>query len=142
MTAYNEAFFGGMQNFFIEIYDTEGKEIALQRMAGALGRGLSKAYDTLGFETGSIDDFACVVGIRDETVGLSVEFRKENDCLHYIFHTDPFPNLKKYVTAKEIDATYIPFKIKYLLGDGWKYKTIKHLWNGDSCTEHVIEMKL
>jgi hypothetical protein len=27
---------------------------------------------------------------------------------------------------------------RYLLGGGWSYKTTKHIWRGDSFTEHVI----
>jgi hypothetical protein len=33
------------------------------------------------------------------------------------------------------------FKINYVLGPDWTYTITKHLWNGDSCIEHVIVKK-
>ena len=54
---------------------------------------------------------------------------------------DPFPNLKGHVDPQKLDASYMNFKLKYLLGDDWEYKMTKHLWNGNDCIEHYIYKK-
>lgn len=61
-----------------------------------------------------------------------------DDTLTYRFYDDPFPNLKGKVKAEQLDGTYMKFKVDYILGRGWSYKTGKHLWRGDDRTEHRI----
>ena len=79
---------------------------------------------------------------RDESVGLKVSFPTvEEDKIVYRFLTDPFPNLKNAVEAEKLDATYMAFKVSHLLGQGWSYKSTKHLWKNDMFTEHMIFRK-
>ena len=103
--------------------------------------GLSKSYGT-SFEKGLPSEFERLVGERDKLVGLRVEFPKVTDGeLIYQFHDDPFPNLKGFVNAKDLDRCYMNFKVQYILGENWNYKTIKHIWSGDDYTEHVLFKK-
>lgn len=138
-TTYNSAFFGLYENLFIVLKEELGEETALELFGKVMERGLTKAYDAAGFEKGSAVDFCRVVGDRDEGVGLEVDFPEvaENKIV-YRFHTDPFPGLKGKVTPEKLDATYMRFKVRYLLGDDWQYKTTKHVWKGDAFSEHVI----
>jgi hypothetical protein len=140
---YNAAFFGLYTNVFKILKEEFGEEKALELFTKLMKKGLKVAYDSMGFEKGNAKDFARVLKARDESVGLKVEFPviEENKVI-YQFHTDPFPNLKKEVEASKLDATYMEFKIKYLLGEEWKYSTTKHFWNGDSYTEHIIEKQI
>ena len=142
MNPRNTAFFAYIQNNFIVCKEMFGKEKALEIMAKSLEIGLKGAYDNSGFTRGNPQDFTRVLKERDNAVGLHVEFPEisENKIV-YRFHDDPFPNLKEHATAEEIDGTYMKFKVIYLLGDGWTYKTTKHLWNVDEYTEYVIERK-
>ena len=104
-------------------------------------RGLKSAYDKAGFVKGDPKNFASVVGERDRSVGLEVEFPEVTDNrIVYRFHTDPFPNLKGEVDWRKLVDTYMAFKIRYLLGDDWTYKTTKHIWDADY-TEHLISKK-
>ncbi|MCK4327670.1 MAG: hypothetical protein KAW41_04305 [Candidatus Diapherotrites archaeon] len=134
----NEAFFSLYENFFLAMKKDLGEEKALELFTKVMHNGLKKAYDASGFTRGSVGDFVRVITERDEGVGLRVELVPGEGKIIYRFLDDPFPNLKNKVDAAKLDATYIAFKVSYLLGDGWGYTTTKHLWRGDSFTEHVI----
>jgi len=139
MKEYNAAFFGLYENVFIILKENLGEERTLDLFRQVMERGLKKAYDNSGFAKGDPQDFARVVGERDKNVGLHVEFPEvTKDRVVYQFHTDPFPNLKGSVESEKLDGTYMAFKVRYLLGEDWAYKTTKHLWNGGQFTEHVI----
>ncbi|MBI2583830.1 MAG: hypothetical protein HYW25_04135 [Candidatus Aenigmarchaeota archaeon] len=128
---YNAAFFG----LYETLFETEGIN-AFRRVIRA---ALKKSYDRARFKKGVPHEFVRVVGERDSSVGLHVEFPKvTEDKIVYRFHTDPFPNLQGKVSPRTLDATYMEFKVSYLLGEEWTYKTTKHLWRGDDCTEHII----
>lgn len=139
MKEYNAAFFGLYEKLFIILKENFGEEKALDLFRQIMEKGLKKAYDASGFERGNSQDFVRVVGERDRNVGLRVEFPEitENKIV-YQFHVDPFPNLKSQVEYGKLDDTYMAFKIRYLLGESWTYKTTKHLWGGDEFTEHII----
>lgn len=133
------AFFTVCQNLFIVVKEEFSEDKALDIFSKVLERGLRAAYDSMGFTKGNVQDFARVLKERDESVGLYVEFPEisENKII-YQFHTDPFPGLKGYVYHKKLDDTYIAFKVRYLLGDEWRYENTKHFWDGDDFTEYVI----
>lgn len=135
---YNAAFFGLFENVFLLLKEEFGEEHALALFTTLMERGLSKSYGR-DFETGNPFEFERLVGVRDTMVGLKVEFPsvKENELI-YRFHDDPFPNLKGHINSAKIDDCYMRFKVRYILGPLWDYKTTKHLWNGDKYTEHVI----
>lgn len=135
MREYNAAFFGLYENLFIILKENFGEERALDLFRQIMEKGLKKAYDASGFKRGSPKDFVRVVGERDRNLGLHVEFPKitENKIV-YRLYTDPFPGLKGQVEHKKLDDTYMNFKVKYLLGEEWTYKTTKHLWDGDEFT--------
>jgi len=136
---YNKAFFSVYENLFLVLKKEFGEEKALKLFSKVMRFGLKKAYDSSGFQKGSSKDFMRVVGERDRSVGLKVSFPiVERKKIIYRFLTDPFPGLKGKVTAKKIDYTYMPFKVNYLLGKKWNYKTTNHLWEGKKFTEHVI----
>lgn len=142
MVEYNAAFFGLYQNLFLVLKEELGEEKALELFTKIMEKGLKAAYDKTGFKKGNPGDFARVVGERDESVGLRVEFPLiANNKLIYEFWTDPFPGLNGAVDSSKLDATYMSFKVRYLLGEDWSYKTVKHLWNKADCTQHVIEKK-
>lgn len=137
---YNAAFFAMHEAYFLKMKELQGESAALQLMAAVMEYNLCKAYMQMGFAKGDPEDFARVVGERDKSVGLHIEFPVITDSvIVYQFHTDPFPNLKGQVDPEKLDATYMKFKVSFLLGDGWTYRTTKHLWKGDGYTEHVIE---
>jgi len=138
---YNHAFFGLFENVFKLLKSEYGEEKALDLFAKLMETGLSKSYGT-GFEKGLSSEFERLVGERDQLVGLRVEFPKvTDDEMVYQFHDDPFPNLKGLVNAKDLDRCYMNFKVQYILGENWDYKTMKHIWNGDGYTEHVLYRK-
>ncbi len=139
MKEYNAAFFGLYENLFMTLKENFGEEKALALFRQIMEKGLKKAYDMSGFERGNSNDFAKVVGERDRRVGLCVEFPEvtENKII-YQFYTDPFPGLKEHVKHEKLDDTYMAFKVRYLLGEDWKYETTKHLWKGNELTEHII----
>lgn len=142
MSTYNAAFFGLYENMFLVLKENLDNEKALELFRQVMHRRLKKAYDASGFVQGDTQDFARVVGERDRSVGLHVEFPEiAKDKIVYRFRTDPFPNLRGQVEAEKLDDTYMGFKISYLLGDDWIYKTTKHLWKGDEFTEHMITRK-
>lgn len=138
MTTYNAAFFGLFENIFKLLKKEYGEERALSLFSNLMEMGLSKSYGS-DFKKGDLDEFARLVGERDERVGLHVEFLKKSDNeLIYQFYDDPFPNLKGIVDFHKLDNCYMAFKVNYILGERWNYKTTKHLWNEDNCTEHLI----
>lgn len=144
MAERNDAFFNLYQITFLVNKERHGEEEALTLMSKYLEAGLKKSYDSAEppFQKGNPQDFARVVKARDEGVGLRVEFPAITDNrIVYQFHTDPFPDLKGEVEAGKLDATYMAFKVSYLLGEGWSYTTTKHKWKGNEFTEHVIERK-
>ncbi len=138
--AYNQAFFGLYTNLFLVLKKESGSKKALKIFREIMEKGLKTAYDNLGFRKGVPAEFARVVGERDKSVGLKVKFPVvSKDKIVYQFWADPFPGLKGKVGAHELDDTYMHFKVAYLLGPNWKYRTTKHLWKGSRFTEHVIE---
>ncbi len=140
MTPYNTTFFTTLENVFLVLKAEFGEARALALFRQILERGLRSAYDAAGFQQGSPEDFARVVGRRDAAVGLEVSFPEVFlKKIVYRFHTDPFPRLRGLVTPEKLDATYMEFKVSFLLGSEWTYTTTKHLWKGDSFTNHIIE---
>lgn len=142
MEKYNSAFFSLYENTFIVLKDKLGEEKALELFTKIMEKGLKKSYDAAGFEKGDAKDFARVVGEKDSSVGLHVEFPEVTwTKIVYRFYTDPFPNLKQQVDSKKLVSTYLSFKVKYLLGDDWSYNTSRHIWNGDKFIEHIIQRR-
>lgn len=140
MADYNSAFFSTHESYFLILKEREDLDYALTVFRRVMERNLKQAYDQMEWERGSPQDFARVLKTRDQSVGLHVKFPEvSEDEIVYQFHTDPFPNLKGEVAAEKLDATYLEFKVRYLLGEGWTYTTTKHLWWDDQYTEHVIE---
>ena len=138
MKEYNASFFGLYENWFKLLKKEFGENKALDLFGKAMVMGLSKAYGD-NFKKGLTSEFARLVGERDNNVGLLVNFPEiSENKLVYQFHTDPFPNLKNEIAAHKLDETFIAFKVRYILGDGWNYKNTAHFWEGDSCTEFVI----
>ena len=139
---YNVAFFGAHEAYFLILKKIKGEKFALDTIRRVMERNLGKAYAATGFTKGNPKDFAKVVSKRDASVGLVVKFPivSENKIV-YQFHTDPFSGLKGHISSKKLDATYMKFKVDFLLGSDWSYRTTKHLWKGDKYTEHVIEKK-
>lgn len=141
MKNYNSAFFNLFENVFLLLKNKYGEEKALEHFAELMQTGLSRSYGE-NFKTGCFELFSKLVSERDELVGLKVTFRKINDDeFFYMFWDDPFPNLKGQVDAEKLDSCYMNFKVSYLLGPMWSYKTTKHLWWGDEYTEHRIFKK-
>jgi len=142
MPDYNAAFFNSLTNTFLIYREWHGEEKALEFLAELMKRSLGAACDDMGFVKGDPTSFADVVGARDESVGLHVSFPVVSAGeIVYRFHTDPFPRLRGHVDPKKLDATYMKFKIAYLLGEDWVYDTTSHLWPGAPFTEHVITKK-
>ena len=143
MSEYNAAFFGLYENTFLTLKEERGEDEALRLLEKIISCRLKVTYDKSGFSRGSARDFARVVGERDASVGLHIEFPTvEEGLLVYQFHNDPFPNLRGHVAPEKLDKTYMKFKVGYLLGEDWGYETPKHLWRGDRFTEHVIRRKI
>ncbi|MBA2648727.1 MAG: hypothetical protein H0U75_03850 [Legionella sp.] len=138
MTTYNSAFFGLFENLFRLLKFEFGEQKALNLFCKLMETGLTKSYGQ-AFEKGKLSEFERLVGERDKMVGLRVAFVKLSDTeLIYQFHEDPFPNLKGFVDPHQLDHCYLAFKINYILGSEWSYRTNKHLWKGDLYTEHYI----
>lgn len=141
MNQRNEAFFAAHTKRFLATMEQDGDKAALREMRSVLSEGLKAAYGT-DFKKGNPNEFVRLVGERDESVGLSVEFPEVSERrLVYRLLDDPFPGLKGHVAPEKLDATYMEFKVNHILGEGWSWRTAKHLWKGDSCTEHVIEKR-
>lgn len=139
---YNGAFFRLYENTFFVLRDEFGEKSTLKILSRVLAKGLGEAYDAMNFTPGDPKEFKRVLSERDKAVGLVVAFPEvTNTKIVYQFHTDPFPGLRGQLEYADLDATYIPFKIKYVLGDNWEYVTTKHLWRGDPHTEHIIRKK-
>jgi hypothetical protein len=135
---YNSAFFSLFENVFLLLKEKYGEGTALELLTNLMEKGLSKSYGT-NFEKGSPIAFEQIVGERDRLVGLRVEFDSitENGLI-YRFLDDPFPNLKGHVDPQLLDQCYMKFKLNFILGPEWDYKTTKHLWHNSTYTEHVI----
>ncbi|MBI4174076.1 MAG: hypothetical protein HY517_00390 [Candidatus Aenigmarchaeota archaeon] len=139
---FNTAFFGLHEIYFLVLKEEKGEQFALDMMRRVMERALGKVYTFAGFKKGDAHSFARVVSGRDESIGLRVEFPEiAEKRIVYRFLADPFPNLKGHVDAGKLDSTYMKFKIEFLLGKEWSYRTAKHFWSGDKFTEHVIEKK-
>lgn len=138
----NSAFFGLYENVFFTAKENYGEEFALQFMRSLFERALAKAYLSEGFEKGVPSAFLKVVGLRDESVGLQVDFPEVSDVrIVYRFLNDPFPGLKGHVDPEKLCDTFIRFKVNFLLGDHWNYKLTCHCWNGAPFTEFLIFRK-
>ncbi|MCX6773505.1 MAG: hypothetical protein NTY68_00715 [Candidatus Micrarchaeota archaeon] len=139
MKERNAAFFGLYENLFIVLKEELGEEKALEMFRRIMERGLKAAYDASSFERGNENSFVSTLKQRDESVGLRVNFPVvTKNKIIYQFLDDPFPGLKNAVDFHKLDDTYISFKVRYLLGEGWTYKTTKHIWKNDPYIEHVI----
>jgi len=139
MNNYNHAFFGLWEELLKELKVTYGKNEALQLATRIMEKSLSKSYNATGFEKGSGIEFARVLKIRDNAVGIDVLFPEINqNKIVYQFITDPFPNLKEHYTTEEIYSTFIPFKIRHILGENWTYSISKDIWKNDEITEVII----
>lgn len=138
---YNAAFFGLFENIFKLLKNEYGEDIALKHFSKLMEQGLSKSYGK-DFDKNNPKIFEHLVGERDKLVGLRVAFPtvKENEII-YRFLDDPFPNLKGEVKSNLLDNCYMNFKVKYILGNEWDYITTRHLWQGDTYTEHRIFKK-
>ncbi|MCX6815913.1 MAG: hypothetical protein NT120_03615 [Candidatus Aenigmarchaeota archaeon] len=139
----NNAFFGAHETWFLTIKEVFGEDAALKAMTTVMERNLKIAYDGMDPKPKKGDpyDFDRVVGGRDNSVGLDVKFPVISESrIVYQFWTDPFPGLKNHVPAEKLDATYMKFKVSYLLGPEWTYRTTMHIWKS-AFTEHVIEKK-
>ena len=141
MPEYNAAFFNGLTSVVLTLKKKYGEDEAIDVMREVFSSRLKDVYDKLGFTKGSAEDFVRVVAENDRMLGLEVELKIENGKIIYRFKTDPFPNLKGHVDPAKFDDAYLGFKVEYLLGTDWGYKTTKHFWRGDQCTEHVIGKK-
>ena len=138
---YNAAFFGLFENTFKLLKKEYGEKKALELFATLMETGLSKSYGT-DFKNGDPFEFERLVSERDKLVGLHVEFPSTTmNELVYQFHDDPFPNLKGHVNHQDLDKCYMHFKVQYILGQNWDYKTTKHIWSGDDYTEHLVFKK-
>ncbi|MGD2090972.1 MAG: hypothetical protein PVH61_32660 [Candidatus Aminicenantes bacterium] len=138
MAEYNAPFFKLYEAFFLKLRErlgTQGVEIWKETMREAL----FKSYLASGAKKeGGIDEFIRFVKERDESVGLKVSFEKTSHGFIYRFHTDPFPGLKGKTDWKIIVEAYLSAKLDFFLGDRWNYQTTKHIWEGESFTEHVF----
>ena len=138
MNERNKVFFHLYETVFILLKEEFGEEKALEMMSKLFRENLTTSYGH-DFKKGVAAEFARIAKGHDNNVGLHVEFPEvEEDRLVYHFIDDPFPGLRGLVDPYKLDASYLKFKIEYILGPEWKYKTTKHLWNGDEYTEHVI----
>lgn len=137
----NEPFFDLYENIFKLLKEKYGMDKTLELMYELFSASLAQSYGT-NFKKGDPHDFARIVGLHDNIVGLRVNFPKiTDDLIIYQIQDDPFPNLKGLVDPEKLDASYMNFKLKYLLGDDWAYKMTKHFWWGDDCIEHYIYKK-
>lgn len=139
MAVHNAALFKLYEDLFLVLNEELGAQKTLELFRRIIERGLRTAYDGIDTKKGP-QNFVKLVRKMDESVGLEVDFPEVSDNkIVYRFRTDPFPELRGEVVPKKLDATYMDFKVSYLLGPGWTWRTTKHLWNGDAYTEHIIE---
>lgn len=139
MTIFNAAFFSLYEKVFTEYVERHGLQETLAFMKRLFSSSLGPAYNSSGFVKGNPEDFARVVKERDEGVGLEVKLPVVSDeRIVYQFHRDPFPGLRGLVDHEDLDSCYLDFKIRHLLGEDWKYKTVKHIWKNDAYSEHII----
>ena len=141
MPEYNAPFFNGLTAVVLALKKRYGEDEAIDVMREVFSSRLKGVYDKLGFTKGSPEDFCRVAGENDRMLGLNVEFQIQDGKIIYRFKTDPFPNLKGHADPSKFDDAYLRFKVEYLLGKDWDYKTTKHLWRGDPYTEHMIGEK-
>lgn len=88
MKEYNVAFFSLFENWFKTLKQELGEEKALALFRKVMEQGLSKAYGT-NFIKGDPQEFARLVGERDDNVGLLVKFPMvTEDKIIYQFHTE------------------------------------------------------
>ena len=107
---YNSAFFGTHEAYFLILKDLRGEEFALDVIRRVMERNLGKSYRAMEVKIGLPEEFARVVGTRDESVGLDVKFPiVSSNKIIYQFHTDPFPGLNGYVSPEKLDVTYMKF---------------------------------
>ncbi|MDP3742541.1 MAG: hypothetical protein Q8R15_04460 [Candidatus Micrarchaeota archaeon] len=139
MKPYNKAFFGALEGAFQILKRRYGTKATLKIMEELMERNLGAAYRAMKVKEKCAEVFKRVVGERDKAVGLRVSFHDLPNGFAYRFHTDPFPNLRGKVKHEALDATYLNFKMRSLLGKDWRYRTTKHLWKGHAYTEHVFE---
>jgi len=137
----NAPFFNLYENITRLLLEEVGEKRTYELMRILYERGLSVSYGT-NFKKGDPKEFARVLSLHDDNVGLHVEFPEVTDKrIVYQMLDDPFPHLKGVVDPYKNDFCYMDFKINYVLGPDWTYTITKHLWNGDSCIEHVIVKK-
>lgn len=137
----NAPFFNLYENITRLLLEEVGEKRTYELMRILYERGLSVSYGT-NFKKGDPKEFARVLSLHDDNVGLHVEFPEVTDKrIVYQMLDDPFPHLKGVVDPYKYDFCYMDFKINYVLGPDWTYTITKHLWNGDSCIEHVIVKK-
>ena len=138
MKEYNSAFFGLYEIWFKVLKSELDEEKALMLFKTVMETMLENAYGK-NFDKGQPLEFIRLVSQRDENVGVKVSFHEITDnSFIYRFHTDVFPNLKGYVNSEKLSATYIHFKVRYLLGENWTFKTLAHIWDGDEYTDFLI----
>lgn len=140
LSNFNTPFFNLYENMFLVLQEIYGKQEALSLFKKVMIKVLKKAYDAISFQKGNPKSFQEVIIARDNSVGLPVKFPEicDNKIIYQIC-IDPFINLKGIIDHNVLDSTYIDFKVRYLLGDGWSYITTKHFWKGDQCIEFIIQ---
>jgi hypothetical protein len=138
----NQPFFNLYENVFKILNEELGEEKALKAMYKLFSASLSQSYGT-EFKKGDPHEFKRVAALHDNNVGLRIGFPggiKDDEFIYQILD-DPFPGLKGLVDPKKLDASYMNFKLDYILGDDWYYDMTKHFWLGDDCIEHHFYRK-
>ena len=74
MAEYNKPFFALYETTFLILKKNLGYAKALETFKQIVETSLGKAFDEMGFEKGEPKEFERVVGERDRSVGLRVEF--------------------------------------------------------------------
>lgn len=139
MARYNKSFFALYETTFLVLKKNMGYKKALDIFRQIVETALGKAFDEAGFKKGDPKEFEQVVGERDRSVGLRVEFPEITEKrIVYRDYDKIFPGLQGHLKLQDLADILIGFKVRYLLGEKWKYKLNKHLWKGDDYTEYVI----
>ncbi len=143
MPEFNAPFFGLLTTVVKTYREQHGEQETLDFMHTVFSRRLGPVYDQIGFRRGNPEDFAKVVGENDRRLGLDVSFEiaPDGNEIKYRFLKDPLPGLKGEVDPRRFDATYMRFKVEYVLGEDWEFETPNHIWEGAPFTEHVIRRK-